>query len=50
MGWKISIDKIRDLYYYINNMSDRKLKVYLDTAVVSHLWQLDAPVQMQQTL
>ena len=31
-------------------MSDRKLKVYLDTAVVSHLWQLDAPVQMQQTL
>ena len=27
-----------------------KLKVYLDTSVVSHLWQLDAPEKMQATI
>lgn len=27
-----------------------KLKVYLDTSVISHLWQLDAPEKMQETL
>ena len=31
-------------------MSKRKLKVYLDTSVVSHLWQLDAPEKMQEAL
>ena len=31
-------------------MNDKKIKVYLDTTVVSYLWQLDAPVQMHQTL
>lgn len=44
MEGRVSIDKISDLIYNINIMNDRKLKVYLDTAVVSHLWQLDAPV------
>ena len=28
----------------------RKLKVYLDTSVVSHLYQVDAPEKMQNTL
>ena len=31
-------------------MNDRKLKVYLDTTVVSHLWQLDVPEKMKETL
>ena len=31
-------------------MEYKKLKVYLDTSVVSHLWQLDAPEKMQATL
>ena len=31
-------------------MNVKKLKVYLDTSVVSHLWQLDAPEKMQETL
>lgn len=31
-------------------MDDRKLKVYLDTSVISHLWQIDAPEKMQETL
>ena len=31
-------------------MNERKLKVYLDTSVVSHLWQIDAPEKMQETL
>lgn len=31
-------------------MNERKLKVYLDTSVVSHLWQPDAPEKMQETL
>ena len=31
-------------------MDDRKLKVYLDTLVISHLWQIDAPKKMQETL
>ena len=30
MGWKISIDKIRDLNYNITIMDDKKLKDYLD--------------------
>ena len=30
MGWKISIDKIRDLNYNIIIMDDKKLKDYLD--------------------
>lgn len=31
-----------------NNMIDnRKLKVYLDTSVISHLWQLDSPEKMK---
>ena len=28
----------------------RKLKVYLDTSVVSYLYQVDAPEKMQNTL
>ena len=31
-------------------MNEKKLKVYLDTSVISHLWQLDAPEKMQETL
>lgn len=31
-------------------MENRKIKVYLDTSVVSHLWQLDAIEKMQETL
>ena len=31
-------------------MNIRKLKVYLDTTVLSHLWQLDAPEKMHETL
>ncbi len=31
-------------------MNNRKLKVYLDTTVVSHLWQLDVPEKMNETL
>lgn len=52
---------IRDLYsipwYYINKDSTlewreymRKLKVYLDTSVVSYLHQEDAPEKMKDTL
>ena len=29
---------------------NRKLKVYLDTSVISHLYQLDAPEKMAETL
>jgi hypothetical protein len=28
----------------------RKLKVYLDTSVISYLYQLDAPEKMKDTL
>lgn len=31
-------------------MNKRKYKVYLDTSVLSHLWQLDAPEKMHETL
>ena len=31
-------------------MNEKKLKVYLDTSVVSHLWQIDAPEKMKETL
>ena len=31
-------------------VGNRKLKVYLDTSVISHLWQLDTPEKMQETL
>ena len=31
-------------------MENKKLKVYLDTSVLSHLWQVDAPEKMQETL
>ena len=36
--------------YNINTMSDRKLKVYLDTSVVSYLQQEDVPDRMAETL
>lgn len=36
--------------YNINTMSDRKLKVYLDTSVVSYLQQEDVPNRMAETL
>lgn len=29
--------------------NNRKLKVYLDTSVISHLWQLDASEKMNET-
>ena len=31
-------------------IDNRKLKVYLDTSVISHLWQLDTPEKMQEIL
>lgn len=31
-------------------MNGKKLKVYLDTSVISHLWQPDSPEKMQETL
>lgn len=31
-------------------IDNRELKVYLDTSVISHLWQLDAPEKMKETL
>ena len=39
-----------DFLYNRIVMNERKLKVYLDTSVVSHLWQIDAPEKMQETL
>ena len=44
------VDKIGFFLYNINIMNGRKIKVYLDTSVVSHLWQLDALEKMQETL
>ena len=44
------IDKMGDFLYNRIVMNERKLKVYLDTSVVSHLWQIDAPEKMQETL
>ena len=39
---KFNADKIGNFKYNINTMSDRKLKVYLDTSVVSYLQQEDS--------
>ena len=36
--------------YNIIVINNRILKVYLDTSVLSHLWQIDAPEKMQETL
>ena len=46
----VFIDKIVDFMYNINTMNDRKLKVYLDTSVVSYLQQEDVPERMAETL
>ena len=48
--FSILFDKIRDFLYNRIVMNERKLKVYLDTSVVSHLWQIDAPEKMKETL
>lgn len=47
---EFNVDKIGNYMYNIKTMSDRKLKVYLDTSVVSYLQQEDAPDRMADTL
>ena len=44
------VDKIGNFLYNINIMDDRKLKVYLDTSVISYLKQDDAPDETKITL
>ena len=48
-----TVEDFKDLYYTVSKIGEmvmRKLKVYLDTSVVSHLMQEDVPAKMADTL